>query len=139
MHVQYFYWELPCDHHDLDRPSPLLSFIKVTGQVPGILVHPDLGIHCLADWQQRWEVLESRLWCEGSAYKPETVLSLYFTTAKTNIEPIRFTALTLFAGKNILWFDAEVGNYRFVVDDRYCIANEKNHDLLLKLFPTYSI
>ena len=139
MHTKQFYWEPPCHHHDFVRPSPILSFIKIAGQVPGVIIHTGLSINNLADWQQRWEVLESRLWCEGSAYKPETVLSLYFTTEKSAIEPIRFTALTLFAGKNILWFDAEVGNYRFVVDGRYCIANEKNHDLLKQLYPTYAL
>jgi hypothetical protein len=139
MHTKHFYWEPPCDNHDLVRPELLLSFIVVTGQVPGVIIHPDLSINSLGDWRERWEVPESRLWCEGSCFNAETTFNMHFKSEKATTEQIRFTSLTLFAGKNILFFDKNVGKYRFVVDNRYCIANEKTHDVLARLYKTYAI
>lgn len=139
MYVKSFYWELPCDHHSLERPDCLLSFVHHTKQVPAVIAHPDLGIHTLTDWKERWQIPNSRLWCEGSSYSADYILSHYFKDSKNTKNTVPFLSLTIHQYKNILFFDTDINQFRFVADGQYCLSNESNHDMLLRLYPSYAI
>lgn len=135
-----FYWEPPCQHHEFDRPACILCMISPIWHMPAIIIHPDMGIFSLEDWQQRWEQPDSRIWCNGGVYKVDDFVKHYLV-----IKDVTKSALHRIAIKKsnssrqaIVYMDEEFNRVRFVATGEFCIDNKPNHDVLIKIPPAYS-
>lgn len=136
MPVKHYYYEAPCSKDSFARPEPLLIGISILNQLFAIVVHPDDGIHSLADWEERLAQEGSTIWSAGEKIPVSVLLKNIHNLGPRRIHnPNQMMVRN--NGKQVVQWSKDLYIYRFIMDGEYCIRHESDYDVMSKVYSAY--